>query len=297
MRVRAVAKTPALALRSYRSWREGRDAGIPGLAFDSFGRRLGLRIILAGRVGTGLDSLLNPVSIIRYFEFPFAWDSIPQTARVCADVSSPRLFSLYWAATHPGAEIDVINPDARDLESTRAVARAAGIPLRFQHDDLRSMRDRAEAYDAIWSISVLEHVSGEYDDRDAIRWLYAALRPGGVLVVTVMTARTSWDEHRDADPYELRRNNSGPVFFQRWYDRGAIDERLLGNVSGAAVALRFFGETSPGVFKKYEAEWQRLGLRRTVDDPAEIARHYREYASWEEMPGCGVCGIRIAKPA
>jgi len=274
----------------------GQRASIPGLQFDAFGRRLGLRLMLSGQVDLGVSYVLNPVSIVRYFEFPFVAKSIPTNASRCADISSPRLFSLFWSATHPGVVIEMFNPDRKDLEETRRIAASAGIALSFANSDVRTLRDRPNTYDSIWSISVLEHIHGAYDDRDAISWLYSALRPGGVLVVTVMTDRAFWDEYRDVDPYGLDRPVSGPVFFQRWYDLTSIRARLLDPLPGATATFGFFGETRPGAFKTYEAAWMRLGLSRSVDDPREIAENFREYMTWEAMPGAGVCGIRIVKP-
>ena len=297
MKASTLIAAPGLAFRSATALRHGRKKQIPGLKFDSFGRRLGLRLIASCNFALGASYVLNPVSIVRYFEFSFIDASVPPDARNCADVSSPRLFSLYWSATHPGVVIDMINPDATDLDETRRVAAAASIPLALTKSEIRVFRDRLETYDSIWSISVLEHIHGDYDDREAAAWLYGALRPGGVLALTVTTDRKFWDEYRDADPYGLVRLASGPVFFQRWYDLTAIKERLLAAFHGARVSLAFFGETSPGAFKSYEAEWIRQGVRRAVDDPREIADNFREYPSWEAMPGAGVCGIRIVKPA
>jgi SAM-dependent methyltransferase len=288
---------PGLLLRSLRARRQGRRAGIPGLEFDSFGRRLGLRLMLSGQFGLGASYFLNPVSIVRYFEFPFVAASVPAGAGICADVSSPRLFSLFWSATHPGARIEMINPDRTDLEQTRLVAASARIPLDFVNTDLRVFRSRPGRYDSIWSISVLEHVHGDYDDRDSIAWLYSALRPGGVMALTVTVDRVFWDEYRDADPYGLDRAVAGQVFFQRWYDLRAIRERLVDPLAGSSASLAFFGETRPGIFKAYEAEWARQGLKRSVEDPREIADNFSEFPTWESMPGKGVCGIRIVKPA
>lgn len=297
MKAKRLFAAPGLVVRSANARRIGRRAGIPGLQFDAFGRRLGLRLMRSGQFGLGAAYALNPVSIVRYFEFPFVAASIPEGVRQCADISSPRLFSLYWSATHPGVAIEMINPDAADLEETRRVAASAGARLKLVNTDVRALRERPEAYDAIWSISVLEHIHGDYDDRDSIAWLYSALRPGGTLAVTVTIDRVFWDEFRDADPYRLEKNASGPVFFQRWYDLAAIQERLIDRLPGATASLAFFGETKPGAFKAYEAEWSRLGLRRSVEDPRDIAEGFREYPSWEAMPGAGVCGIRIVKPA
>jgi len=187
VRAASLIGAPGLLLRSASALRHGRQARIPGLEFDAFGRRLGLRLLRSGHVGLGASYLLNPVSIVRYFEFPFVAKAIPAGARLCADVSSPRLFSLFWAATHSEAAIQMINPDEHDLEETRVVAASAGVALELMNDDVRAFQDRPHAYDAIWSISVLEHVHGEYDDREAIAWLYAALRPGGRLLGHVAT--------------------------------------------------------------------------------------------------------------
>lgn len=293
---RSVIAAPSLIVRSAKAGLKGRKANIPGLEFDGFGRRLGLRLLLSGQLGLGASYLLNPVSIVRYFEFPFAAESIPANARICADVSSPRLFSIFWSSTHPDVTIEMLNPDRKDLDETRRVAAAAGVRMTFAHRDARTLEDRPNSYDSMWSISVLEHIHGRYDDRDAIGWMYSALRPGGVMAVTVPTDRTFWDEYRETDPYELDPGDSGRVFFQRWYDLSAIRERLLNPLDGATVSLRYFGELRAGAFKAYESEWVRLGLRRSVEDPAVIAENFREFPSWEAMPGSGVCGIRITKP-
>jgi len=296
VRPRHLLRGPGLLRRSLAARASAQRARIPGLEFDRFGRGLGLRLIANGYVTIGAQYLLNPVSIVRYFEFPFSAESIPATARDCLDISSPRLFSLYWSSRHPGASVEMINPDPVDLDETRLIAKVGGIRIKYSNSDLRVLQERKDRYDAIWAISVLEHVHGSYDDRDSIAWIYSALRPGGVIVVTTPIDRQPWDEYREIDPYGLDKPDSGPVFFQRWYDLRSIHQRLLDPLRGASFDLAFFGETEPGMFRAYEAEWMRLGLRRSVDDPREIADHYREYASWEDMPGAGVCGIRIVKP-
>jgi SAM-dependent methyltransferase len=287
---------PGLVVRSGLAARRGRQATIPGGDFDRFGRRLGARLLFSGKPRLGAPLLLNPVSIVRYFEFPFVAAAVPDGARVCADLSSPALFSLFWASTHPNVAIEMINPDGSDLDQTRRIAAATGTRLSFRHSDARILLDRPATYDSMWAISVLEHISGEYDDSEAIGWMYRALKPGGAMAVTVPVDRQFHDEYRDTDPYRLVQPVGSRVFFQRWYDLAAIRQRLLDRLPGAETRMAFFGETQPGAFAAYEEEWKRLGLRASVDDPRVVADSMTAYPDWESMPGAGVCGIRVAKP-
>jgi SAM-dependent methyltransferase len=255
-----------------------------------------MRLIVSGNLHLGGALILNPVSSVRYFEFPFVAGAVPSGARVCADVSSPSLFSLFWASTHPAVAIEMINPDGRDLDKARRIATATGVKLRFLKSDVRLLLGRPAAYDAVWAISVLEHVDGAYDDRDAIGWMYGSLRPGGVMALTVPVDRQFRDEYRDHDPYGLVEPKDGRAFFQRWYDMESIRQRLLDRLPGAEIRMQFFGETRPGIFAAYEREWQQLGLLRTVDDPREVADNMSDYPDWDAMPGVGVCGIQVIKP-
>lgn len=292
-----MARAPALLWRSFQAERVGRKAGIPGMEFDRFGRRLGLRLIAAGHATAGANYLLNPVSITRYWEFAFAAGAVPDGARKCLDVSSPRLFSLFWAARHPGATVLIVNPDEHDLSETEVVARTARIEVDLSARDIAALEGAEGAFDAIWCLSVIEHVHGSLDDSSAMVVLHSLLRPGGVMAITTNVDRKAWDEYRDVDPYGLSTPSEGRAFFQHWYDLDALQTRLIKPLGAVPAELSFFGEVRPGTFKRYEAEWMQRGLRRSVDDPAEIARDYRSFQSWDEMPGAGVCGIVIRKPA
>ena len=57
--------------------------------------------------------------------------------------------------------------------------------------------------------------------------MYAALAPGGTLVVTTMVDRHPWDEYRREDVYALGiAHSSNGTFIQRRYDRS--EERRVG---------------------------------------------------------------------
>lgn len=266
------------------------------MAFDRFGRTLGCRLLARG-AGTGLGYLLAPVSIVRYFELPFAQACLPTHPGRCLDVSSPRLFSLYVAARHPEATISVINPDEHDIaETEKIVSRLRQKNVHPSRAGIESLSGLRDLYDCIWSISVIEHIAGENADTEAVKLMYDALAPGGRLILTVPIDRQSRTEYGETDYYGTQGEPSEDgYFFSRVYDRHSVVERLIAPVADSPASLRWFGERAAGRYAAYERRWMANGVAETIDDPREITDHYREFGAWEDMPGMGVCGIAIDK--
>jgi hypothetical protein len=254
--------------------------------------------MLRGEWSAGLNYLLNPVSIVRYFEFPFVLSCLPARYDTCLDVSSPRLFSLYVASRNPAVCVTILNPDGEDLATTQAVVLRLGLSnVVTRCGGVSPLAGDQRCYDCIWSISVIEHIAGGHDDGSAVRLLYERLNPGGRLILTVPVDRAFTIEYRDQDNYGTQpREADGRYFFARHYDRRAIWERLLMPLGREPSIVRWFGETAPGIFTNYTRRWMTQGLHCVVEDPREIVDHYREFGRWEDMPGAGVCGLMIEKP-
>jgi SAM-dependent methyltransferase len=297
-RVAALAKLPGRLDRARRSLDHAAKADAPGVRFARYGRRLGVRLLLRLSPG-GYQYVVAPVNITRYYEFEFADRARPDAASRALDVSSPRLFPFYLAEVRRCPSVTLINPDERDLAVSRAFARRLGIhaihtaPLRVE-----ALADHGETYDFITSISVVEHVSGDDGDVVAMRSMFSSLNPGGRLVVTIPVDRQFRLEYRPVDYYGTSgpTDAGGSVFFQRLYDRKAIDERLTAAVGRTPTLVGWFGERVAGTFVSYEREWMRLGLDATIEDPRRIADDYQEYPDWESMPGVGVCALAFDKP-
>jgi SAM-dependent methyltransferase len=293
-----VGTAPILLARALLASREAERLRGPGLRWARFGRSLGWRLLRRG-VPHGIDLILTPVSIVRYWEFDFVGSCLPARPGVCLDVSSPRLLSLRIAESDRATRVDMINPDARDADLTRRIVRTLAVPR--VTIDLRSIEDLAattDRYDSAWAVSVVEHIAGENGDTSAVKTMYRALAPGGRLVVTVPVDRLYRLEYRDENEYALENDQDGSgkgFFFQRYYDERALRARLLEPIGRSPSILRWFGERTPGRFLAYERRWRRFGHRVTVDDPAEIARHYKEFDTWQDMPGIGVCGFMIER--
>ena len=265
------------------------------MAFDGYGRRKGVSLLLKGsRTGAGL--LLRPVDSVRYFEFPFTLSCLPEIPARCLDVSSPRLFSLYVAESNPAAAIRMINPDGQDAAATATLVHK----LRLENVEVSTcsvdaLRSERGEYTCIWSISVVEHIAGAYDDREAVRWMYDALMTGGRLILTLPVDRSFWEEYRHIDHYGTQPDVGARYFFQRWYDKNAIWERIVGAIGREPDTVQWFGEIEPGHFADYERRWMQKGFFATVDDPREIVDHWSTFPSWESMPGQGVCGLMFEK--
>ena len=300
-RASTAARLIWLYARGLAAARYGNAHQVVGMNMDRYGRRLGRRLLFSGNRGVLRDAvwlLINPVSITRYFEFPFVLECLPEAPGRWLDVSSPRLLSLYVADHNLAETLEVINPDRRDLSATDAIVKQLGCSgvqcaSNYLHEAVRN----APEFDCIWSISVIEHISGAYSDCEAFQMMYEALKPGGRLIVTVPVDRTFYEEFRDRDVYSLDTPAQADksFLFQRVYDEQALYSRLLRPIGRRPSIMRWFGETAGGRYRQYEQRWIAEGMPWAVDDPREIGQHYREYSSWKEMPGMGVCGMMIVK--
>lgn len=271
--------------------------GVPGHRFGLFGRALGARAALHGEVVQGGTLLLTPVNSVRYWEFDFADRHLRRTGGRALDVSSPRLLSMYLAHRGRFDTVVVANPDESDLNATRRLGEACGIRrIEMLAGDVAAAT--ASKFTAIWSISVIEHIPGDRGDAEAVRAMFQALEPGGVLVITIPTDRQTWDEFRTSDTYRLGASpdSQGRYFFQRFYDESSIRQRIIAAVGTEPRVIEWFGERRPGMFHAYVDRWLARGFGATVRDPAFIAKHFRAFAEWEAMPGMGVCGMTFHAP-
>jgi hypothetical protein len=126
--------------------------------------------------------------------------------------------------------------------------------------------------------------------------MYESLGEGGRLILTVPVDREFRVEYRDTDYYGTQVDwGDGKYFFQYVYDKHSLWERLIKPLGRDPTVVRWFGERERGRYGEYERRWIEQGRDCTVEDPREMAEHYREFATWEEMPGTGVCGLMIQK--
>lgn len=290
------------ALVVYMAYALARRYGLPGSGYYRYGRKLGWALFRR-KDPRAYRVLVSPVSITRYFEFDFVRRVLNAGTKPleCLDVSSPFLFSFHAVDNHPLIKVDMINPDVIDINNTQSLLSyiRGGERIKLNVKGVEDLSGEP-LYDVIWSISVIEHIGGDSgDDRDAVGRMWRALRPGGSLILTIPTDKKAWDEYREANAYGTQcfSHTMKQYFFQRFYDEQAIEDRIVKIIGCPPTHVEWFGEKKAGHFHAYIKRWQDQGPTASMFDPLLIARRYRMYSTFNEMPGVGVCGLVFVKPA
>lgn len=288
----------SLYLRALAAAKKAVGLSKAAVEFNHFGRQLGWRLIR--RLSRdGFAYLVNPVSAFRYFEFPFALSAMSSIPGRCLDISSPRLFSFYVSEKCHPTSIWMINPDKDDIQRTARIVKKLKVSnIRTSSLGIEALDASRDTFDTIWSISVIEHIYGKYDDQYAIKSMYSALSAGGHLILTIPVDRQYWEDYRREAYYNIpnQQSDTGEYFFQRLYDKPSIWRRLVNAIGVEPSYIRWFGEKQAGHYFEYEKRWISEGYNTTVDDPVEMSNSYQEFSTWEMMPGMGVCGMLFVKP-
>jgi hypothetical protein len=269
---------------------------------DRWARRLGVQQLVRGRTTSGLANVLNPIVLPRYFEFDFCLRHMPSDASSILDVGSPRLLSLYVAKTRPAVHITIVNPDPVDLRETEECAALLGLDnVQCKLGGIREiLAAEPMRVDYIYSVSVLEHIAGAYDDSAVIPDLMNALVPQGVLAFTVPLSANK--QHEDeylpvtAVPYPGTSPPTGPdgrLFFQRLYTEDSIRSRLLAPAGDPAAGdMEWWGETRGGFW----AEYTRSRRYKRGYDCRVFLDEFARFESYADLPGLGVCGVAVGAP-
>ena len=220
--------------------------------YYGFGLRLGLTNLFRNGFSLGLKRTVGLVtqpinSHTRFAEYYFLGgdieDALARHGRVqgtrILDVGSPKSFGLYLAY-HFAVEAhltDIDAPTVREAEclwgGVKQKARG-GVHLSLQ--DARSLSYADGLFDAVFSMSVVEHIEGREGDTQAIREMARVLRPGGVLAVSVPFGETYQEQEIVGFRAAAQRTKDhARYFFQRIYSTEAVEARILRAAPGLVL--------------------------------------------------------------
>jgi SAM-dependent methyltransferase len=242
-----------------------------------FSLGLGLRSLDIRHARAALPRILNPLAYPRGMEYALTLKALdlPERARVL-DVASPKLLFL-WLAANSRLELtttDIVGsfvPRTAYLLDRLGLANEIGERLRLETQDARRMTYADASFDAVYSISVIEHIPDDGDSR-AMRQIARVLRPGGRVCLTVPFSSQYEEEWVSRDVFERRRRSTEKLFFQRRYDPDALQKRLVGPSGLREVERVYFGEP----LARFDRYWNRLPM--TLRLPLAWAQPFFERA-------------------
>lgn len=298
--IRKVWRAVLGAILSPIYWILAHKHGVPGLRFRLDSALFGLRVLCFRRADISYSGIYGlmfwPMVSVRYFEFGFMWATLSAVAfRNYLDISSPRLFPLLIAIKNVGVHVTLLNPDRNDLAMTRQFAIAAGIEdrCRFNSDLIGTAPFEDASFEIISSISVLEHIP---DDTQAVKRIWDLLKPQGRLLLTVPCAPVYLEEYSDRDEYGLLNpGEDGFFFFQRYYNREALQERIF-RITGQPCRYTIYGEKEPGLYRKNMEARASDPNYPAWREPYMMGKEYGYFETIDDLPGIGVIGMEFLKP-
>lgn len=271
---------------------------LPGNAFYYFGKSIAKKLLLKGLFSPKL--FLNPVSIVRFFEFEFAIKNLtnhPITDKTILDISSPYLFGFH-CATFLSGKYTYINPDLKDLNLVRKYSSRLKFKMEFNTDNINATKlpYSNKSFDSVVCISVIEHIDNNQDSK-VIQEIWRVLKPGGIVIFTFPVAKQFEIEYSESDTYGLNANaKKDKYFFQRLYDENSVYERLLNYINDFTILdQQIFGEIESGFYRKYSERWKSNGLLETVKDPYYISKHFTYIDSFNDIKESAVIGLTLRK--
>ncbi|MCL6510085.1 MAG: class I SAM-dependent methyltransferase [Anaerolineae bacterium] len=289
------------------TWLMAHTVSTPGLSFHPLCARLGWKMLF-GPAGPLRDRrsplemrwllhmVFSPMVLTRYFEFDFAWRHLPRrpVARYL-DVSSPFTFPVVFMSEGGAAQADLINPDKHDLALIEQHIATCGLSGScIAHGCLIEDAPFADAsFDLITSISVIEHIPR---DREAITKIWALLKPGGRLILTLPCASRGYALYTNVDHYGLLGSDEqGYTFLEYLYDEPMLSEHIY-SVTGRPAHCELYGEKRDGtlrreLLRRWSGEYWRFWR-----EPIWMGRHFRRFDSIAQLPGEGVIGLVFVKP-
>ena len=226
---------------------------------------LGLRSLVGPVRRDALARIVNPLSYPRLIEFSLVMQRLSPrldgTATIL-DIGSPKLPLLVLAhrtrATLYGTDIrPYFLKSTRHFLERLGHRHELGRRLFLEVQDARQLTYPDATFDQIYTISVLEHIP-DSGDSEAMQEIRRVLKPAGIVALTVPFSAAGYHEDWVAhDVYEREQHEREHVFYQRYYDDAALQDRLITPSGMEVVAIDYFGE--PGF--KFEPYWNRIPMR------------------------------------
>lgn len=171
---------------------------------------------------------MAPTSSVRFFDAqferqvqageaelnPFELAALPFVTGEVLDCAC-GLGNLALAAARRGCTVLALDGSAAAIAHLQAVAGVQGLPITARLADLRDYAPPAHAFDTVVSIGLLMFFECAQARQQLLR-LQSAVRPGGVAVVNVLIAGTTYLDMFDAEQHCLFGRDELRQAFEGW---------------------------------------------------------------------------------
>jgi len=217
-----------------------------------FGVGAGIRNLFGNSFSIGVRKTVGKISqpITSYTRFPeyycmdraiseYVGESRSSKPARILDIGSPKCFGLYLA-NKLEVEVEVtdisrLNLDEYFVMSKSLEAKAKG-HVHFSTQDARCLGYEDASFDIVYSMSVIEHIEGEQGDSQSIGEMVRVLKPGGLLLLSVPFGKKYVEQMRRGLVQCVEKTKDQSLyFFQRIYDRTALENRILSALGGLEV--------------------------------------------------------------
>jgi SAM-dependent methyltransferase len=269
---------------------------LPGLYLQRYSTQLGLSLLMKRRSNLPRNLVYHlaagTLDSTKYFEFDFAWRSLPSETAGLAylDVHSHWLLPLLLAKRRKIPRATVVSKNDASIPILRYLFDAAD--LESQCQIIEAPLDRSslglESFDLITSISGLAEAS---DDSALAAAMWSLLKPGGRLVVSLPCAN---ETRASTARYDLRGAAVTPDSPERRiYNSQLLQERIFRVVGEPQSSVIYGAIAGHDSATKDGAQHKHYPSPR---EPLVMAREWRCFPRIEDLPREGIIAMTFAKP-
>ncbi len=185
---------------------------------------------------------LRPLDAPRYTEFAYMDKFIRQNNLAnmkVLDISSPYLMSYVLSKKNNVIKTDIDSSEKNFIKENKN--------LSFKIEDGTRLSFADNAFDLVYSVSVIEHIYGKYIQ--AIQEMIRVTNDDGYIYLTFPVSKKNIEEWSQGAVYEKQYKDNKGTFFQYRFDEEHVNN-ILNNLSGIKIIQKdIFWERKDGQYE------------------------------------------------